>query len=239
MPISALRPLAALTAAALLATALPALAQPGPASACLFIHHAGLHTLPDGSLSDDASPAAQQRYGQLLREARQRISDTFGAPQASPLVVFFSQPQGFGRYRLNAVGSAQFIGSRACVLMGPQGHNVDALAHELVHAEIHHRAGALKRWLQLPTWFDEGVAMQVDYRPRYSLPADDAANASEVRQLNSFGAFFAGDEQTVVRNYARARYEAAGWLARTGRHTLYQRLARMQAGESFAEISAP
>ena len=28
-------------------------------------------------------------------------------------------------------------------------------------------------------------------------------------------------------------------LARTGRHTLFQRLARMQAGESFAEISAP
>lgn len=81
--------------------------------------------------------------------------------------------------------------------------------------------------------------MQVDYRPRYTLPADDAAKASEVRQLNSFGAFFAGDEQTVVRNYARARYEAAGWLASTGRHTLYQRLARMQAGESFAEISAP
>jgi hypothetical protein len=46
MPISVQRPLLALAAAALLATAL---AQPGPASACLFIYHAGLHTLPDGS----------------------------------------------------------------------------------------------------------------------------------------------------------------------------------------------
>jgi hypothetical protein len=70
MPISVQRQLGALLATALLATALPALAQPGPASACLFIYHAGLHTLPDGSLSDDASPAAQLRYSQLLREAR-------------------------------------------------------------------------------------------------------------------------------------------------------------------------
>lgn len=226
-------------AALLLALAVPAIARPGPAAACLFINHAGLHVLPGGSLSDDTSPEAQQRYQQLLGAARQRIAETFGTPQAEPIMVFFNRTDGFGPFRLNAVGSTQFIGQRACVMMGPMGQNVDAVAHELMHAEIQHRAGALKRWLQLPTWFDEGVAMQVDYRPRYALPADDQPYAGQVRQLNSYAAFFSGEEQTVVRHYARARYEAAHWLARTGPHTLYQRLARMQAGESFADISEP
>lgn len=227
-----------LAAGALIAIAAFDQALPGP-TACLLADSANLHTLPDGALTDDPSPEAQQRYPQLLRDARARISETFGTPQARPIVVFFNNTEGFGR-RLNSVGTTQFVGSRVCVLLGPKGQNVDVVAHELVHAEIHARVTMMKRFLELPTWFDEGIAMQVDNRPRYAITPEDIPNASKVRELNSFSSFFSGDEQTVVRNYARARHEAADWLTHTGgRDALYPRLARMQAGESFAEISKP
>jgi hypothetical protein len=105
-----------------------------------------------------------------------------------------------------------------------------------MHAEIHHRVGYLKRFLQLPTWFDEGVAMQVDYRTRYSLSPQDSQTADYVRDLTTFSSFFKGDEQAVVRNYASAKQVVASWLSKVGTTSLYARLQRLKNGESFDEI---
>jgi len=214
-----------------------AFALPGP-TACLLVEVADLHTLPDGVLTDSGSEADQRRYVQLARDARARIEATFGAVESKPILVFFSQPDGFGPFRLNAYGSTQFIGSRACVMVGPKGQSVDVVAHELMHAEIHHRVGYLKRFLQLPTWFDEGVAMQVDYRTRYSLSPQDSQTADYVRDLTTFSSFFKGDEQAVVRNYASAKQVVAFWLSKVGSTSLYMHLQRLKNGESFAEIVA-
>lgn len=222
-------------AAALASVSTFAFALPGP-TACLLVGIAELHSLSDGSLTDSDSEAEQQRYIQLTRDARARIESTFGTVEAKPILVFFSRPDGFGPFRLNAFGSTQFIGNRACVMVGPKGQNIDVVAHELLHAEIHYRVGYIKRFLQLPTWFDEGVAMQVDYRPRYSLPSQDTQNADSVRKLTTFSSFFTGDENVVVQNYASAKHVVATWLSKVGSASLYLRLQRMKNGESFAEI---
>lgn len=214
-----------------------AFALSGPA-ACLFVGVSGLHTLPDGSLTDSASEVDQQRYMQLTREARAKIEKTFGAVEAKPILVFFNHPDGVGPFRLNAYGTTQFIGSRACVMVGPQGQNVDVVAHELMHAEIHHRLGYLTRFLQLPIWFDEGVAMQLDTRPRYVLSPPDAVNTAYVRDFTTVSAFFKGDELALVRNYASAKLEVAAWLSKVGASSLYARLQRMRDGQSFAEAMA-
>jgi hypothetical protein len=228
--------LVAATFAVVLASATTfAFALPGP-TACLLVGVADLHKLSDGSLTESESEVDQQRYVQLTRDARARIKSTFGKVESKPILVFFSRPDGFGPFKLNAYGSTQFIGSRACVMVGPKGQSVDVVAHELMHAEIHHRAGYLKRFLQLPTWFDEGVAMQVDYRPRYSLSPQDIQNADYVRGLTTFSSFFASDEQAVVRNYASAKQVVASWLSKVGTTSLYSRLQRMRGGESFAEV---
>jgi hypothetical protein len=227
--------LAATFAVALVSATTFAFGLPGP-TACLFVGVAELHKLSDGSLTDNESEVDQRRYVQLTRDARARIEGTFGSVESKPTLVFFSRPDGFGPFRLNAYGSTQFIGRRACVMVGPKGQSVDVVAHELMHAEIHHRVGYLKRFLQLPTWFDEGVAMQVDYRNRYSLSSQDAQNADYVRGLTTFSSFFKDDEQAVIRNYASAKQVAASWLSKVGTTSLYSRLQRMRNGESFAEI---
>lgn len=233
------RTLLAVTFAVTLASATAfAFALPGP-TACLLVGVAELHKLSDGSLTDSESEVDQQRYVQLTRDARVRIESTFGSIESKPILVFFSRPDGFGPFTLNAYGSTQFIGSRACVMVGPKGQSVDVVSHELMHAEIHHRVGNLKRFLQLPTWFDEGVAMQVDYRNRYSLSSQDAQNADYVRGLTTFSSFFKGDEQVVVRNYASAKQVVASWLSRVGNTSLYSRFQRMRNGESFADITHP
>jgi uncharacterized protein YccT (UPF0319 family) len=211
-----------------------ALALPGP-TACLLLGVADLQKLADGSLAESESEGDQQRFAQLTRDARLRIESTFGAVESKPIIVFFDQPNGFGPFRLNAYGSAASIGSRTCVMVGPKGQNVDVVAHELMHAEIHHRVGYLAYFLQIPTWFHEGVAMQVDYRPQYSLSSQDAQNTAYVRDLTAPSTFNAGDDQAPTRNYASAKHEVASWLSKVGPTSLYSRLKRMKDGQSFAE----
>ncbi len=211
-----------------------AFALPGP-TACLLVGAVELHQLSGGSLSESESEVDQQWQVQLTRDARARIESAFGAVESKPILVFFDQPDGFGPFRLNAYGSTQFIGSRACVMIGPKGQNVDVVAHELMHAEIHHRVGYLAYFLQIPTWFDEGVAMQVDYRSRYSLSPQDAQNTAYVRDLTAGSTFFKGDDQALTRNYASAKHEVASWLSKVGSTSLYSRLQRMRDGQSFAE----
>ena len=77
-----------------------AFALPGP-TACLPRPAPGPARSPD-----------QQAYVQLARDARARIEGTFGAVESKPILVFFSQPEGFGPFRLNAYGSIQFIGRK-------------------------------------------------------------------------------------------------------------------------------
>ncbi len=212
-----------------------AFALPGP-TACLLTGVAGLHSLSDGSLTGSELETDQLRQIQLTRDARARIESTFGLVESKPILVFFDQSDGFGSFRLNAYGSAQFIGSRACVMIGPKGQNVDVVAHELMHAEIHHRVGLLAYFLKIPTWFDEGVAMQVDYRPQYSLSPQDAQNTAYVRDLTTGSSFFKGDDVTLTRNYASAKHEVASWLSRGGSKPLYSRLQHLRDGQSFAEV---
>ena len=88
-----------------------AFALPGP-TACLLVEATDLHALPNGLLTDSGPEADQQAYVQLARDARARIEGTFGAVESKPILVFFSQPEGFGPFRLNAYGSIQFIGRK-------------------------------------------------------------------------------------------------------------------------------
>jgi hypothetical protein len=212
-----------------------AFALPGPTT-CALVGMAGLNTLSDGLLTDSKSEADHRRYIQLTRDARARIEATFGTPESKPIFVIFNGPEGFGPFKLNSYGSTQMAGSRVCVMVGPKGQNIDVVAHELMHGELHYRVGPVARFLQVPTWFDEGVAMQVDYRSRYLLSPQEALDSDYVRALTTASSFFSGDEEALTRNYASAKAVVAPWVAKAGPATLYPRLHRLKSGESFAEV---
>ncbi len=207
---------------------------PAP-TACMFVGVAGFHVLPDGSLTDSISPDEQQRYLRLTVESRKRIANTFGEPEARPIVVYLSHTNEFGFFKLNAFGSTQLLGSRACVMIGPKGQSVDVVAHEFMHAEIHQRVGFWHRFMNIPTWFDEGLAMQVDYRPQYALAAKDQPTKATIRQLTTSSLFFSGSEKVVVSNYAKARALVADWVAIIGKVSVYQQLEKLKEGQSFED----
>jgi hypothetical protein len=213
-----------------------AVALPSPA-ACLAI---GLYEFEAISerffVPPNSSPAQKAEYESLIREARERIKNTFGEPEADPIIVFFDDPRSFSPLFLNAFGQAPFVGKRACVIIGPRGQSVDVVSHELMHSEMHHRVGARGMFWETPVWFNEGVAMQVDYRDDYTLPAQETQHADYVRALATPSSFFVADDKALTRNYASAKTIVASWAMRTEPATLYSRLNALKRGAPFSEV---
>jgi hypothetical protein len=172
----------------------------------------------------------------LLSNAQARVLRTFGAPRAQPIIVFWDHQALLSKFRLNEYASSHFLGTRSCVFIGPKGRSIDVVAHELVHAEVFDRVGPWARMKQVPVWFDEGLAMQVDFREQYGLPAD--TDTSYVRNAASPADFFVDNDQQLTRNYGAAKVQVAKWVAAVGSSSVYSQLARLRAGESFANVVA-
>lgn len=208
--------------------------------ACLFVKSVALESLPDGTLVEPGSSMSERAmFLELQSQARVRIEKIFGAPRSRPVVAFFQDLRTFWPLKVNTYGSAGSIGN-TCVIIGPKGQNVDVVAHELMHQELHERVGTWRLFTEVPVWFNEGVAMQVDFRPQYTLPeeAGNASNKGEVRGLKSVSQFNHGNDEQLTQHYAFAKAEVARWLANIGRHDLYARLERIRAGESFDAVVA-
>jgi hypothetical protein len=209
--------------------------------ACLFVKLAAVESLADGTLvAPGSSESDRALFLALQSQARARIADTFGALRSRSVVTFFQDARTFWPLNINLYGSASSIGT-TCVLIGPKGQNVDVVAHELMHQELHERVGTWRLFTAVPVWFNEGVAMQVDFRPKYLLPKEavgTANNTGEVRGLKSVTQFNRGNGEQRAQHYAFAKAEVAHWLANVGRQDLYQRLERIRAGESFDAVVA-
>lgn len=123
-----------------------------------YLRALAVHQLND----NDCEPA-------LVAAARQRVDNLFGAVTSQPAQTCLTKPiLGLGHH----IATAYFApGMPTVIVIAPHGQNIDVMAHEWAHAEIAERLGFITRNLALPTWFDEGLAMQVDDREDYSLTA--------------------------------------------------------------------
>lgn len=154
--------------------------------------------------------------------------------KSKPTVVFFNERDYFWPLTLNEYGSTSFLGYKTCVMIGPKGQNIDVTAHELMHAEIEHRVGYWRGWIELPIWFNEGLAMQVDRRERYNLPK--GTKTSYVKQLNSVSDFSVSDDKLLTDHYASAKSEVAQWISKVGTGLLYDHLNSIKEGRSFESV---
>ena len=213
-------------------------AQP-QAAACALINYRGLDAVAPGIFAaSDVSISQRLDFVRLHTAAKLRIADTFGATRASPVIVIGSTEALRDLFPgSSSYASTIYVPSRSCVIVGPNGHDVDILAHEELHAEIHHRVGHWQRLTQIPTWFDEGLAMQVDYRERYMWSRQSGAvDHGTVKQWTSRSQFFRGNDEELTRHYAMAKEEVRLWLQKLGRKHLYDFLERVRQGDGFGEI---
>jgi hypothetical protein len=215
-----------------------AFAFPGQ-TACAMIGVSGLETLSDGTRVQTSSTSVERlQIFELQQQAKARITKAFGLPRAKPTIIFLKDPSAFFPFRFNGYGSTHTIGSRACVIIGPEGTNLNVVAHELMHAELFDRVGVWRKLTAIPAWFDEGVAMQVDFRPAYDLK-QPIKNLDAVKRLKSSNQFNAGNNEQLTEHYALAKAIVAKWLSKVGVSNLYSNLEHIREGKDLELVFNP
>jgi hypothetical protein len=204
----------------------------------------GYVQIDDGVYAARDLPLEQrQRALTTLRAARERIADTFGVPVARPMTIIAANDGEAARLGLAAdvPGTAFISPVDTKVVLNLAHFSIDVTAHELVHAEVAQRLGFWHRAVELPVWFDEGVAVQLDRRERYVIDCSAVGEERirQVRQLTTARRFWQGDREQIVRHYQAAKCAAAEVLAQHPPRTLYASLARLTEGSHFDEVFGP
>ncbi|MBD1398927.1 hypothetical protein H9Q13_17285 [Pontibacter sp. JH31] len=128
------------------------------------------------------------------------------------------------------------------VVVTETGLNTDIISHELAHVALFDRIPNFKWYMmtyRVPVWFDEGIAMQVDYREIYSTEkylrhTDNGAKAPTLVSMASISDFYQPDTLGWYR-YATSKHEVARWLQKVDRQGLDQLIQSTTIFSDFDE----
>ncbi|GAB4031595.1 hypothetical protein GCM10028774_09660 [Spirosoma jeollabukense] len=141
------------------------------------------------------------------------------------------------------------------LVLGPDGNNPDVIAHELCHDELFARLGWWRVKRQIPQWFNEGLALMVDYRftnpsvwdkpdslqQALSTAGDDDLMVFlqhpmlKLADLETTRDFFGGDSFHTMLAYQTAAEEVARWLAVVGRSGVPALSNALATGHEFSD----
>ena len=175
----------------------------------------------------------------LVNEAKARDTAFFGELQGLDnwILIVHDDPK-----LISKVGDKTthtlFFPKKEYIGISQEYLNVDIVAHEMTHAELHSHFRSTTTQRRMPTWFDEGVATQNDYREQYSAEnwaeqTDNGKNATPLEDMDTPKEFYAGEAEDRRFRYLCAKHEVATWLET---HTVQELLAladKVDAGEDF------
>lgn len=95
--------------------------------------------------------------------------------------------------------------------------DINVVSHEISHTVLYRKIGWCRLYFKIPTWFDEGLARQVDGRDYYSM--DTLLNKKkgglilpDVTQMDTPVKFHKGSAEQIMLNYSTAKYMVHEWL---------------------------
>lgn len=115
--------------------------------------------------------------------------------------------------------------------------DIDIFAHEMTHAELHTRL-TINALNNIPTWFDEGLAVQNDYREQYGSDAwkeqtDNGKNVIAVEDMDTPSEFYAGSKEDRQFRYLNAKHEVGEWIAIHKQEGLLELIDKLNKGDDF------
>ena len=188
-----------------------------------------LYVSPNIVSTDDQSIAF------VISDARSRISEKFGPPISKPTIIIIKGTKEQKQFELyGAPGKVLISPFGNYLLLNHELMNVDIAAHELMHTEIAERLGYFTRMSKMPTWLDEGIALQVDHRPKYTqLKEIDRVEFARVISLSTPRSFWSENSEQNIINYQSAKMAVSrAVLPAIEKNGLYNILEEIRMGES-------
>jgi hypothetical protein len=191
-----------------------------PVMRCYLVCWSDLDQITENVYVDPAMPEANREHLRAaVTEAKQRIAAIFGDFQGDAVIIAghtMSIMNEYGGNSYNQVGRTYLTTLGSYIVLGPGGaQDTDVIAHEMAHAELSHRLG-YRRANQLPDWFEEGLALQVDERYTEAEWLAKTSNGAAAPDLDEIG---------IIRHddwlgYATAKHEVSRWMGVSGQEGL-------------------
>jgi hypothetical protein len=228
-----------------------------PVWRCQTIGFSDFDELPgDLYVSPQTTTAQRDSLQRLLPLARRRVRQFWGARTAKSPVIFCHDEATYRQYCLINEGAGCSLGTPtgSWIVLNPDGLNTDVLAHELCHDELFTRLGWFKSKNRIPQWFDEGLALMLDYRftnadstrryldylDEWIVLTNNGRQALPLPTLNTTQQFFGTRRGEVDRSHLRKAYTTAGlevarWLDVVGQPGLVELVQAIRMGQSFQD----
>ena len=176
----------------------------------------------------------------LTEDAVKRDNDFFGEMQCTEntIIVFCDDDKLISKLGGDHDTKTLFFPStKNYVSISDEYYDIDILAHELTHAELHTRINK-KALKNIPTWFDEGLATQNDYREQYGPEAwkektDNGKNTIALEDMDTSAEFYAGTSEERRFRYLNAKHEVSEWMAIHGQKGMLELFDKLNIGEDF------
>lgn len=182
----------------------------------------------------------RQELMEMIGQAKDRVNYFFGGLSFQDNTIFIIYDDENLRRKIGEDHAAiifSFPSEIRYICVSDEYLELDILAHEITHAELHARLSA-EAQKTIPTWFDEGLAMQNDYRERYSeaqwiQQTNNGENAVALEDMDTPSDFYAGEAEDRRFRYLNAKHELDVWMTAHGQHGLLELLDRLNGGADF------
>lgn len=181
---------------------------------------------------------------EVTAAARVRVTEFFGELQSTPTIIICDDPAvikklGGDHDTMTIV----FFRAFNYIAISSDYLNVDIVAHEMTHAEVHTRLykGKISNRALVPIWFDEGVAMQNDNRENYNEDAwarytNHGEHTIELSAIDTPAKYYAGEVEDRRARFAVSRHELSEWIDRNGIAGLLELLDQVNEGRNFNDV---
>lgn len=178
---------------------------------------------------------------QIVNEAKKRVKQYFGTVKSHPVILICDDEKKIKKLGGDHDTAILFLKHvYSYISVSSKYLNVDILAHEMTHAEAHTRAdtGKIATASSMPVWFDEGLAMQNDYREMYNLenvPEDTKEEDMifDYAAMSDPSVYYSENKDKCRLNYILSKHEVATWIEKHGMEELMDLLSKLQSGNSF------
>ena len=174
----------------------------------------------------------------LINQASIRINNIWGLNTSNPKFIYCANNEDFKKYCYNpSVPAVTYAKLGPVIVLCADAMDLDIIAHEFSHAEFYNRIGFYNWTFKIPTWFDEGLAMQNDYRDYYSedtlkAKSENFKNLPNIKNFKSGSHFLSGSHEQIMLNYMTAKHEVKNWYTK---EKLDKFIKGINSGKTFEE----
>ena len=180
----------------------------------------------------------------IVDEAKERVTKYFGQTKSNPMIIICDDKGTIAKLGGDHdTATVAIFKVYSYIAVSSEFLEVDIVAHEMTHAETHARIfdGKLGFKPLVPLWFDEGVALQNDYRERYNEDAwkeatDNGKNVVALSDIATPANFYAGEVEERRYRYIVSKHEVSDWIKRNGIGDLFNLLDKVNQGIDFDSL---